>query len=331
MFSFLQRRVTCPYCLSMTPAEKKVEPCQTCKRPLPIQYIEGFIEHPPFFVQVFGWSQVGKTVYLQALTLMLVKMANVWSRYSYAAMNDTSQQKVSQITEFLSKGVMPPSTQLGEQDVYMMSLHDMERWGGRTLVSRDCAGEIFETMDIPIDQAPYLLNATTTFMMIGPQDDVSNTGGRSYDQLLNNYINTLISKGVKFNREQRKLVVVFTKADQIRDLPSDLRAYLINDPLWAAVNARGKGANLDAKAMEHYILNMAHISDRIREWVEQDAVGKNFMRLAEHRNIDLRFSLVSATGEAVVDGNRLATGLSPRRVLDPYFWALEIEPSNHNY
>jgi len=286
------------------------------------------VQQPPFFVQVFGWSRVGKTVYLQALTLMLIKMANVWPRYSYAAVNDPSQQKVSQITEFLSKGVMPPATQIGKQEVYMMTLRNMERWGGRTLVSRDCAGEIFETMDIPIQQAPYLINAPTTFMMIGPHDDVSNEGGKSYDQLLNNYINTLISKGVKFNRERRKIVVVFTKADQIRDLPVDLRAYLINDPLWAAVNARGGTMTLDAKAMESYVSTMEYISTRIRAWMEQDAIGKNFLRLAEHRNIDLRFSLISSTGEAVVEGDRLPTNLSPRRVLDPYFWALELDQVN---
>lgn len=327
MFSLFQRRVTCPYCLMTTPVGKRPEPCQTCKRPLPIQYTESFNQEPPFFVQVFGWSQAGKTVFIQALTLMLVRMANVWPRYSYAALNDTSQRKVSEIHEFLQRGIMPPATQLGEQDVYIMALRDMERWGGRTLVTRDCPGEAFDTMDISIEQAPYLINAPTTFMLIGPQDDISNTGGKSFDQLLNNYINTLISKGVNFSRQRRQLVVVFTKADQIRNLPTDLRAYLINDPLWSAVNARGTTMMLNAEGMEQYVSAMEYISDRIEEWMQQDAVGKNFLRLAENRNIELRFSLISSTGEAVSANNALATGISPRRVLDPYFWALELQRS----
>lgn len=325
MFSFLQRRVTCPYCLISTPAGKRGDSCQTCKALLPVQYVEGFTGQPPFFVQVFGWSQAGKTVFLQALTLMLVKMSNVWPRYSYAALNDLSQRKVSEIHEFLQRGVMPAATQIGGQDAYIMALRNMERWGGRTLVTRDCAGEIFDTMDVPIEQAPYLINAPTTFMLIGPHDDVSNMGGKSFDQLLNNYINTLISKKVNFGKQRRKLVVVFTKADQIRDLPPELRAYLINDPLWAAINARGTTLTLDGDGMEEYIATMTSMSDVIRAWVNQDAVGKNFLRLAENRNIDLRFSLISSTGEAVSTNNRLATGLSPRRVLDPYFWALELE------
>lgn len=327
MFSFFQRRITCPYCLMETSAPKRPEPCQTCKRPLPIQYIEGFSQMPPFFVQVFGWSGVGKTVFLQALTLMLVKMANVWPNYTYAAVNDTSQRQVSLIHNSLVRGVMPSSTQLGDQEIYIMALHDMERWGSRILVTRDCAGEAFDTMNVSIEQAPYLINAPTTFMLIGPPDDVSNEGGKSFDQLLNNYINTLVDKGVNFNRQRRSVVVVFTKADQRRDLPADLRAYLINDPLWSAVNARGTSMMLDTAGMNQYVNTMEYISDRIREWVQEEAVGKNFLRLAERRNIDLRFSLISSTGEAVGAGNTLTSGLSPRRVLDPYFWAMEIQGS----
>jgi hypothetical protein len=298
-----------------------------CKQALPIQYLEGFTQMPPFFVQVFGWSGVGKTVFLQALTLMLVKMANVWPNYTYAALNDTSQRRVSEIHNLLARGVMPPSTQLGAQEVYIMALRDMERWGSRILVTRDCAGEAFDTMDVPIEEAPYLINVPTTFMLIGPPDDASNEGGKSFDQLLNNYINTLVNKGVNFNRQRRSIVVVFTKADQRRDLPPDLRAYLVNDPLWSAVNARGTSAMLDAAGMSQYVNTLQYISGRIQEWVEEEAVGKNFLRLAERRNIDLRFSLISSTGEAVGAGNSLTTGLSPRRVLDPYFWAMEIQGS----
>lgn len=292
---------------------------------LPVQYAEAFDQHPPFFVQVFGWSQAGKTVFLQALTLMLVKMSNVWSTYSYAALNDISQRKVSEINEFLRGGIMPPATQMGEQDVYIMALRSMERWGGRTLVTRDCPGEAFDTMDISIEQAPYLVNAPTTFMLIGPPDDISNLGGRSYDQLLNNYINTLISKGVNFKQHRRNLVVVFTKADQIHNLPPDLRSYLTNDPLWSAVNGYGGTFTLDKASMDQYIATMADISSRIRESMQHDATGKNFLRLAENRNINLRFSLISSTGQAVSSDNRLLAELAPRRVLDPYFWALELQ------
>jgi hypothetical protein len=84
---------------------------------------------------------------------------------------------------------------------------------------------------------------------------------------------------------------------------------------------------LDAAGMSQYVNTLQYISGRIQEWVEEEAVGKNFLRLAERRNIDLRFSLISSTGEAVGAGNSLTTGLSPRRVLDPYFWAMEIQGS----
>lgn len=325
MFSWLSRTVICPYCLGSTSPRRASRACPTCKRKLPTQYTEGYSQQTPFFVQVFGWTGVGKTVFLQAMTLMLVKMGNVWPRYTYAALNDVSQRQVSAIYSQLAQGAMPAPTQLGEQDVYILALRDMVRWGGRTLVTRDCPGEIFDTMNVPLAQAPYLLRAPTTFMLIGPPGDASNAGGRSCDQLLNNYINTLLSRGVNFSREARTLVVVLTKGDQIQNLPWELRKYLVEDPLWAAVNARAGAPVMDDEQMDEYVGNMWFINNRICDWLHGDVAGKNFLRLAERRGIELRFAVISSTGEAA-SGPALSTrGLSPRRVLDPYFWAMELQ------
>jgi len=41
-------------------------------------------------------------------------------------------------------------------------------------------------------------------------------------------------------------------------------------------------------------------------------------------HVELRFSVVSATGAATVSGPGSHLAWSPRRVLDPYFWALEL-------
>lgn len=324
MFMFGQK-VTCPHCLAEFRIRKAPLVCTTCWAELPPQYVHDYDAHPPFFTQVFGWSQVGKTVFLQALTLMLVKMANVWPNYAYAAVTDLSQNRISEIREYLERGRLPASTPRGVQDVYIMLLHNMERWGSRALVTRDCAGEIFDTMNIPVDEAPYLLKVPTTFMLIGPPGDPSNAGGRSMDMLLNNYINTLLSRGVNFASERRNLVVVFTKADKIQNLPGDLYRYLEEDPLWAAVNARGQVDQMDNRAMQAYIDQMRQVSDAVREWVDWNDAGKTFLRLAQRKHIDLRFTLISSTGDDVGQNGMLVARLAPRRVLDPYFWALELQ------
>ena len=324
MSFFRGQRVICTYCLAEIRSWKTPVSCFKCKRELPVQYVHDFDLHPPFFAQVFGWSQVGKTVFLSALTLMLDKMSMVWPRYSYAPTTDASQRKVQEIKEYLAKGKMPPLTQLAPQEVYIMILKSMERWGGRTLVTRDCAGEIFDTLQVPVDQAPYLLNAPTTFMLIS-LPDLLKSGGRSMDMLLNSYIDTLMKHRIDFRKERRKLVVVLTKGDIIQDLPANLRNYLVSDPLWAAVNTPGSVKQMDATAMQEYLETMGRVSDAIRDWIQRDASGKNFVRSAEDKNIEMRFSVISSTGAPVGEDGSMPVALAPRRVLDPYFWALELQ------
>jgi len=323
MFFFGKQRIICPFCLAEIRGGKKLESCPRCKMDLPVQYVNDYNENPPFFAQVFGWSQVGKTVFMSALTLMLVKMSKVWPRYAHSAATDASQRKVQEIHELLAKGKMPEMTQLGSEEVYIMLLRNMERWGGRTLVTRDCAGEIFDNLEVPVDQAPYLLNAPTTFMLVSLPDLVDS--GRSMEMLMNNYINTLMKHGVDFSKERRKLVVVFTKADIIQNLPANLRNYLIKDPLWAAINTRGSVEQLDAAAMQEYLEIMGRVSEAISDWIQQEASGKAFVRLAEIKKIDIRFSLISSTGADVGEDKVMPVTLAPRRVLDPYFWALELQ------
>lgn len=322
--SIFGRRLICPYCLAEIRGGKNIMRCPRCKHDLPVQYVHDYEQVPPFFAQVFGWSRVGKTVFLSALTLMLMKMASVWPKYACSPATDASQRKVQEINEFLANGKMPPLTQLGPQELYIMLLKGMERWGGRTLVTRDCAGEIFDTMQVPVDQAPFLLNAPTTFMLIS-LPDLPKSGGRSMDMLMNNYINTLMHNGVDLERERRKLVVVLTKADLIPNLPPNLRQYLVSDPLWAAASAPGRVREMDVMAMQEYLEIMGRVSDAIENWLQSDASGLNFVRLGKGRNIELRFSLVSSTGAAVGEDGSMPQTLEPRRVLDPYFWALELQ------
>ena len=203
----------------------------------------------------------------------------------------------------------------------------MERWGGRTLVTRDCAGDTFDHLEIPKQHAPLLLHIPTAFMFIS-LPDLPNSDGRSIDMLMNNYINTLMKYGVDFTKERRKLVVVFTKADLIEDLPANLRNYVFSDPLWEALSTPSSVEPMNAKAMAEYLEIMERVSDVIRDWSEKDALSKAFVSLAENKNIEMRFSLISSTGGSVNDDGSLLEDLKPCRVLDPYFWALELQSTN---
>lgn len=324
------KKIICPYCLAeLHIYGKNPEVCGNteCERPLPVQYLARYEQNPPFFIQMFGWPKVGKTVYIYILTVMLTKMDKIWSNYTYAPLTEASKRKKMEINENLKhQGQPPEATRIGNDEVYIMLLEDMERWGGRTLVVRDYAGEIFEDMEIPPEQAPFLLNTPITFMFISLLD-LKKDQGRAIDDLMNNYINVLMKRGVIFEKETRRLVIILTKADEIiKDMPINLQNYLKDDSLWPSVNAQGYIKQLDALAMEEYIEIMDRVSEAIHNWIFYHLeAGRNFIRRAEKLNIRLHFSLISSLGCSVGDDGKLEKALYPKRVLDPFFWALELQ------
>lgn len=320
-----KRNEQCPYCLTET--RDYGHSCSKCRVKLPVLYADRYFTHPPFFVQVFGWPGVGKTVFLSALTLVLRQMGKVWPNYSFMPATEVAQAKLTEINKHLAKGVMPAATQRGKNDVYVMILQSTERWGNRMLVTRDCSGEVFDTFQVSTAEAPYLVSVPTTLMLVSLPDLRNADDGKSVDLLVTSYINTLRVNGLDFNSPSyggRRLVVVLSKGDLIEDLPTDLRNYLMSDPIWAILDTPGVTLQWNATSMEKYLITMKKASDALCTWLQNiDFAWINFVRLAQQHKISLRFSVISSTGGPVGPNNTLPTTLTPRRVLDPYFWALE--------
>jgi hypothetical protein len=80
-----QKKIMCPYCLTEINSRTEVDTCPSCKAIFDPLYIEKYTEAPPCFAQIIGWSQVGKTVFLQSLTLLLSKIGNYWHQNYYNA------------------------------------------------------------------------------------------------------------------------------------------------------------------------------------------------------------------------------------------------------
>ncbi|MDW8300073.1 MAG: hypothetical protein RML95_12140 [Anaerolineae bacterium] len=284
---------------------------------------------PPFLVQVVGWSQTGKTVYLDALTLMLQRVVRVWQDFLSVAANDEAQTHISNLNASMAqRGELATVTQRGIQAVYIMLLKNMPRWGNRAMLVRDCAGEYFDTMKIPVDEVPYLLHAPTALLFVSLHDLAQPGYGRTMDMLFNNYINTLLSHKFDFKRDPRSAVIVLSKGDKIPDLPNNLRQYLADDPIWHATANPASVLKLNEKRMAEYVESMTRVSDFIQDWLTwREPTAANMVRHARDRGLKLRFSVISSTGADVNpnDQRRLMDSLAPRRVLDPFFWAMEFQ------
>lgn len=195
------------------------------------------------------------------------------------------------------------------------------------MVVRDCAGEIFDKLTIPVEQAPYLLHVPTTLFIISIPDlqtDVSR--GKKLDDLLTSYISTMVKHKVDFKSSKRSIIIVFSKADEmIAELPQKLVRYLENDEILEATKSRGPVMRMDHDAMANYMAQVREVNEDIKDWAVGDVAGLRLLRRARDFNIELRFSLISSLGSRPDENNRLATGWQPRRVLDPYFWALDFQ------
>lgn len=324
------KRIICPYCLSEIPIGPNTSHCMSdgCRRELPLLYTQRYEQVPPFFVQVMGWSQVGKTVFLQALTLMLQRVTKIWPECVATPDSEPTYKFLQAVRGYVEGGPLPPPTPLGLQEAYIMLLPNMPRWGGRTVVVRDCAGEIFDKLTIPVEQAPYLLHVPTTFFVVSiPDLRRDEKRSKRLDDLLTSYINTMIRyKRADFGESKRSVVLIFSKADEmLQELPAKLVGYLEEDEILEAVASRGPVAGMGNAAMADYMARMGEINEDIKDWIVDDVAGLRLLRRAEEYNIELRFSLISSLGSKPDESNRLAGDWQPRRVLDPYFWALDFQ------
>ena len=324
------QRLTCPYCLSRTSKGTHPLSCESCSRELPPLYVEDsdrFVVNP---VHVLGWENHGKTVLLLAITFMLDRLNIVMNGYSYAAVTEASRRMLMEVRKCQTTGEMPVSTPIGVDESYVMLLEDFNQWGHRALVIRDCAGEVSRHIEIDVEFTPFLLKSQTAFMVIS-LPDLERSPEWSMDMLMVSYLNTLIRHGGL--NQRRNLVVVLTKADSIENLPEHLQTYLLDDPLSAALSPRserlrlpgGEALNLSTEHLEIYLGSMRRVHKDIEEWLDHERLAVNFSNQARRRGVEVRFCLVSSTGSPTGDDNSLPVAWQPRRVLDPYFWALELE------
>lgn len=326
---FTTRNLVCPFCL-VEGTGKLDRKCSSCQRLIPALYLRDARDLEPMAVQAMGWSGHGKSVFLGALTLLLTRMQVVWEEYSWAPGSQETRQELLNNNRRLESGLLPVPTSTGADLPCLLLLRGMDRFKGRALVFRDCAGEHFDTHSMPVEQVPFLLKAKTLFLIASPVD-LAARRDRPIDLLLNGFLNTLEEHGVDPSKDRRRLVVVLTKGDLIQDLPKPLHDYLVKDRVWRTLEEGASDLRFDEPAIDRYLAVMKDVDRHLRQWIERDAHGRHLVRLATQSGLDLCFSVVSATGGPVIEGtgnseSRLENRWEPRRVLDPLLWALSFNP-----
>jgi hypothetical protein len=323
--------IDCPRCLKeivVTTGRNKTNTtmirCDECEFEIPAEYVKQFSKAYPVFIQLFGWSAVGKTTFLDVLRLMLY-IHPLWPQFTCDPITELDFAHKAVLLDQRLNGDPPNSTLAKERDQnmpYIMLLHDMHRWQSRFLVMMDHAGEQFQRFTVPEGEIPFLQHCPTTIMLYSLAD---RERGKQIEDLLITYVNSLSRYGVDFNKTPRKIVVVLTKGDKITDLPANLIHYLNTDDAWSMLERLETPTTLQGERLSEYIEAMGRVSDSLKEWFSRNVPGAQAFQTMAHRNgIETRFSIISAQGQEIND-QTVAAQISPKRVLDPFFWALEFQ------
>lgn len=320
--------IPCPYCLRVSAVKESEDKCRHCGEPFPQLYRRHYAESPPIFVPLVGDTNVGKTVFLFAMTHRFVNMPKTfWPKYSWAPDSPATLRFVQRVVRDLAVGELPDATvvkreKLESNEIYAITLRGIERWGGRMLVLRDYSGELFKEFELPAETIPFLLTARVSFFMFDILELMRRPDLRM-DLLLNAYIQMLLRAKKDIARERKKIVVILAQADRLGNLPTEIHEYLAGDPLLS------QSTNyMTDREMRRYAEKMAAMSSHLEDWLlNQKSLGgqvSNFLETAARESIEVKFSMISSLG-ARAEGRKMTEPLNPMRVLDPFFWAMELD------
>lgn len=282
-------------------------------------------------LEVFGQPGHGKSSYLWAVLFMLRKLSLVWPDFTCSALDDGTEVALKSIHESVHEGKLPDSMPTEHQARYRLLLRNMERWGEKRLDVWDRKDSIFSANEHSNVKADINWRATIFWLL--SLADLKKVQVEYLDMLLHDLVQKRGRAGHSLYSSPLNLVIVLAKCDSIPELPLALRQYLIQDPLWMAVSKEPtlwftsieKPIHLGAEALRQYLATLYRADEEIRRWLDSTLAGHMLLQRAKEHHLNLRFSVVSATGSGISERQRLQVPWSPRRVLDPLFWALEME------
>lgn len=326
--------VRCPFCLAEDAVCHEDSLCEKCGQRVPTEYLQHATKANLTAIQTFGWSGHGKSTFLAGLTMTLARMAMVWRDCTCRALTPGSQLILREVNTFLKTGALPPPT-ANDGNEALFLIKNAGPWGDQIITYRDYRGEIFDSLDIEIARLPLLSRSPVIFLVLSLNDLREVAAGRSMEMLMENLVSALDREQIDLNRERRRVVVVLTKGDCLTYLPMEVTAYLREDTLWSVLSHSRSDTSEDptskrqesghAPGTDAYRARMERMDQDLKIWIEAEAAGRNLVGIAKQCKLDLRFSVVSATGSQAGENGYLCAPWHPRRVIDPLLWAVDFE------
>jgi hypothetical protein len=321
------RQPKCPYCFS------RHEPttCPDVQETIPPKYIKEYDKVPPIWLVTVGFEKHGKTYYLAALTMILEELDRVWPGTTYRLLDLHTQSGVTEMRREAIEGLDPKKTKETVPRPLFISVYDIPGDRSNCLVMYDMAGEIYRTISGDLDEGYFksLKAVRNIWFMVSLWDLDKGNNQTKINDLLTSYLDGMERLG--WPLAGRNLIVVYTKGDKIfnqpeYNLPEEIKSYFENDPFRDLTNFSVPISEMPDFELEDYVEDMKKVSDQLEEYTRTHIRGGGaFINLARRNGLGLYFTLTSATGTSPIDG-RLQQEATRYRVLDPYLWAVHLNP-----
>jgi hypothetical protein len=303
----------CPYCVSdiATDAAK----CSHCSKEIPplyrMHYPRGLGSRGPIIMSAVGFGGHGKTIYFAALLHAIdMELPKIWPGFYRQAIDDEAVKTVSENLQLLEQGSVPLSTR---QNFPQPNVHCLVKIPGKKekmLAIYDASGESF-VEGLRVERFAGYLKRARAVMFLVSLDDLEPPIHEDIHRLLNIYVQGMAR--LKAKPKDQHLLVVFTKADALRDRfrdYPDVVAHLSN-PSYTELGD-----------LKRYTRKLESISRALRDYTNNTLSARLFVNMADESFKSVNYCAVSSLGAAPEDGH-LKEKMTPIRVVDPLLWLLE--------
>jgi len=322
-------RVICPFCLKTHDFEASLA-CPEKPYSVPRPYVRDYDKIRPLWLLTVGFPQHGKTTYLAALTLMLRNLADVWPGVFYRALDNHTTEEIRKIYRDATEGKPSGKTPLPDerQDLpprpLLFNVHNLPEAGSRCLIMYDVAGQVYNNQEVVQNYVAALRQVTTIWFLVSLTDLEDKQNDKSIVELFNAYLSGM--EGLNTGLQERNLIVVYTKADEVQ-FPPAIFNYIGSDPLqWLTVRDSDT-PQIPEVSFPEYVAQMRSVSDKLREYTQRRVKeGSAFITMVEEMGMNLVFCGVSALGQSPDNkSGRLQENATRNRVLDPFLWAVALD------
>lgn len=300
----------------------------------------------PVSVEIFAMPGHGRTCFVWSMLFMLRQLSRAWPGYLCWPLDESSGRSLVRIHEALRSGQLPErwGSNGDGASKHVLHLRNMNPWGERVFVVWDAPDPVFAAERLEEDSKRRSVDWNRPAFWLLSLSDLDDVGGRFLDLSLDQLVRVRHASGEAAREYPFRLIIVLTKGDAITDLPPELRCFLKEDPLAKALamsegglfrahdaidlspDQHGPDPYPEGDPLNAYFQARDLIDEITRDWMSSNSAGRALLARAHDLGVDLRFSVVSATASGFASGGYLGTAWSPRRVLDPYFWSLELGP-----